>query len=68
MWDTLSAGRSGITPITHFDASEYATRFAGYVHDFDPAPLLDPKESRRMSRFQQFAMIAADEALRGPAW
>jgi len=64
MWDSLANGRSGITPITHFDASEYPTRFAGYVHDFDPSSVLDSKEARRMSRFQQFAMVAADEALR----
>jgi len=64
MWDSLANGHSGITPITHFDASEYPTRFAGYVHDFDSSSVLDSKEARRMSRFQQFAMVAADEALR----
>ncbi len=64
LWDSLSAGRSGITPITHFDASAYPTRFSGYVHDFDPSAVLDSKEARRMSRFQQFAVVAADEALR----
>ena len=64
LWDSLSNGTSGITPITHFDASEFPTRFAGYVHDFDPSATLDPKEARRMSRFQQFAIVAADEALR----
>lgn len=64
MWDSLSAGRSGITPIEHFDASAYPTRFSGYVRDFDPSSVIDSKEARRMSRFQQFAMVAADEALR----
>ncbi len=64
MWDNLVAGKSGITPITHFDASEYTTRFAGYIHDFDPGDTIDRKEARRMSRFQQFAMVAADEAVR----
>ncbi len=64
MWESLVQGRSGITPITHFDATDYPTRFAGYVHDFDPSSVVDPKESRRMSRFQQFAMVAADEAMR----
>lgn len=64
MWESLVQGRSGITPITHFDATGYPTRFAGYVHDFDPSSVVDPKESRRMSRFQQFAMVAADEAMR----
>ena len=37
MWDSLSNGRSGISPIEHFDASEYTTRFAGYIKEFDPS-------------------------------
>jgi len=63
MWDSLSNGRSGISPIEHFDASEYSTRFGGYISDFDPSGVIDNKEARRMSRFQQLAMVAADEAL-----
>src|SRR5690606_15778277 len=63
MWDSLSKGRSGISPIEHFDASSYPTRFAGTVKEFDPSAVIDSKEARRMSRFQQFAMVAADEAL-----
>ena len=64
MWDSLANGRSGISPIEHFDASEYRTTFAGYVKDFDASHVLDRKELRHMARFQQFAMVAADEALR----
>jgi 3-oxoacyl-[acyl-carrier-protein] synthase II len=64
MWDSLAHGRSGIGPIEHFDASEYRTTFAGYVKNFDASHVLDRKEARHMSRFQQFAMVAADEALR----
>jgi 3-oxoacyl-[acyl-carrier-protein] synthase II len=64
MWDSLANGRSGISTIEHFDASEFRTTFAGYVKDFDSSHVLDRKESRHMSRFQQFAMVAADEALR----
>jgi len=64
MWDALVAGRSGIAPIEHFDASEYSSRIAGYVGDFDPSAVLDPKEIRRLSRFQQFALVAADQAVR----
>ncbi|MDZ4169354.1 MAG: beta-ketoacyl-ACP synthase II [Coriobacteriia bacterium] len=64
MWDSLANGRSGITPIEHFDASAYTTRFAGSVNGFDPSGVIDSKEARRMSRFQQFAMVAADEAMR----
>jgi len=64
MWESLANGRSGIGPIEHFDTSDYPTRFAGYVRDFDPSGVIDSKEARRMSRFQQFAMVAADEAIR----
>jgi len=63
MWDSLANGRSGISPIEHFDASQYPTRFAGYIKDFDPSAVIDNKEARRMSRFQQLAMVAADEAI-----
>jgi 3-oxoacyl-[acyl-carrier-protein] synthase II len=63
MWESLSNGVSGISTIEHFDASEYSTRFAGYVKDFDPSAIIDRKEARRMSRFQQFAMVAAEEAM-----
>lgn len=57
-WAALKAGQSGIGPITRFDASEYATRFAGEVKDFNPADYLDKKEARRMDRFTQFALVA----------
>jgi 3-oxoacyl-[acyl-carrier-protein] synthase II len=64
MWDAVAAGRSGIRPITAFDVSEYPVRFAGTIDEFDPAASLGVKEARRMSRFQQFAVVAADEAMR----
>lgn len=62
-WDALMAGRSGVRPITHFDASAYTTRFAATLPDWDPSPWVSGKDARRMSRFQQFAVAAADEAL-----
>lgn len=61
--DALAEGRSGVSEITHFDASEFSTRFAASVADFDPLAFLDPKEARRMARFQQFAIAAALEAV-----
>lgn len=64
MWDSLSAGRSGISAIEHFDVSAYSTRFGGYVKDFDHSAIIDKKDARRMSRFQQFAVVCADEAMR----
>jgi 3-oxoacyl-[acyl-carrier-protein] synthase II len=62
-WDALTAGRSGVAVITSFDVSEYTTRFAACIDDFDPGAVLDAKEARRLSRFQQFALVAAAEAL-----
>lgn len=64
MWDSLKSGRSGISMIEHFDTTDYPTKFAGYIKDFDASEVIDRKEARRMSRFQQFAMVAADEAIR----
>ncbi len=60
---SLAEGRSGVRPISHFDATEFTTRFSAYIDEFDPTPALNPKEARRMARFQQFAVIAADEAI-----
>lgn len=63
VWDSISAGRSGIGPITAFDVSAYSVRFAGCVDDWDPTPWIDAKEARRLSRFQQFAVAAACMAM-----
>ncbi len=62
-WDAMMAGRSGAGPITHFDASEYPTRFACEVKDFDAADFVDRKDARRMDPFAHYAIAAADEAL-----
>lgn len=62
-WDSMISGSSGIGPITHFDAADFTTRFGGQVNGFDPTDWLNPKEARRLSRFQQFAIAAADEAI-----
>jgi 3-oxoacyl-[acyl-carrier-protein] synthase II len=58
-WQSLLAGKSGIGPITRFDASEYTTRIAGEVKDFEPAKYIDKKEAKRMDRCTQFAVAAA---------
>jgi 3-oxoacyl-[acyl-carrier-protein] synthase II len=62
-WSALVAGKSGAGPITHFDATHHKTRFACEVKDFDAAALFGGKEARRMDRFCQFAVAAAEEAL-----
>ncbi|MFN4084187.1 MAG: beta-ketoacyl-ACP synthase II [Bacteroidia bacterium] len=62
-WEALSNGVSGSAPITQFDASKFKTRFACEVKGFDPTAFIDRKESRRMDRFTQFAIVSTDEAL-----
>ncbi len=62
-WDSLKAGRSGIAPITQFDASEHAVRFAGECTGFEPERHIPRKDVRTMDRFIHLAVAAADEAI-----
>jgi 3-oxoacyl-[acyl-carrier-protein] synthase II len=62
-WDSLLNGRSGIGPITQFDASDLPSRIAGEVKAFAPKKYMDFKEARRMSRASQFAVAACRMAL-----
>ncbi|HEU4395540.1 MAG TPA: beta-ketoacyl-ACP synthase II [Planctomycetota bacterium] len=59
----LLEARSGIGPITRFDAKDYGTRFAGEVRNLDPTTVLEAHEARRLDPFTLFAMAAAKEAL-----
>ncbi|MBA3382681.1 MAG: beta-ketoacyl-ACP synthase II [Actinobacteria bacterium] len=58
-WKSLVAGKSGAAPITHFDASEYAVRFACEAKEFEPTTWIERKQARRMDRFSQLALSAA---------
>ena len=62
-WAAIVAGRSGIGPITQFDAAGYETRIAGEVKAFDPIARFGRKEARRMARLSQLALAAAEQAL-----
>lgn len=62
-WNNLIAGKSGVGPVTLFDASEFETRIAGEVKEFDVDPYMDRKEARRHDRFVHFAMAATKQAL-----
>ncbi len=64
-WESLLAGRSGIGPITHFDASRYRSRIAGEVKNFDPNDYIEPElKPKRMARHTQLAYAATMMALR----
>jgi len=63
-WDGIIAGKSGIGPITLFDASDQETRIAGEVKDFQPTDYISRKEGRHMDRFAQFAVGASVQALK----
>ena len=62
-WEALVEGRNGVSSITRFDTSDYPTKIAGEVKDFDPTDYIDRKEAKRMDRFTQFAVAAGMLAL-----
>lgn len=62
-WRRLCAGESGVAPIASFDASDFTTRFAAEVKDWNGEQLIGKKESRRMDLFAQYAFVAAREAI-----
>lgn len=63
-WDSLKNGRSGVGPLTYFDAADYPSRIDAEVKGFDAEKFIDKKAIRRMDRFTQYAHAAADMAVR----
>ncbi|MCY9588420.1 beta-ketoacyl-ACP synthase II [Paenibacillus chitinolyticus] len=63
-WGNLLAGKSGVSAIESFDVSEYPTRIAASVKDFNPEDYIDKREARKMDRFVQFAVAASINALK----
>ncbi|HEY2395568.1 MAG TPA: beta-ketoacyl-ACP synthase II [Rudaea sp.] len=62
-WGNILAGKSGIGPVTHFDASTFPTRIAGEVRDFDPAKVVAPKDVKKMDPFIHYGIAASIDAL-----
>lgn len=62
-WNQLVKGQSGISLIDSFDTADYKTKIAGIVRDFDADEILGRKEAKRLDRFSQFALAAAEQAL-----
>ena len=63
-WEAIRAGRSGIARITQFDPADFSCQIAGEVKGFDPTQYIEKKEIKKMGRFIQFAIAAADFALK----
>src|SRR5713101_10122326 len=62
-WQALLAGRSGVGPITKFDATEFSTRIAGEVKGFDPLAFVEKKDVKKMDVFIQYAIAASQFAV-----
>ncbi|NNC49186.1 MAG: beta-ketoacyl-ACP synthase II [Flaviramulus sp.] len=62
-WEGLISGKSGAAPITYYDTEKFKTNFACELKNFNATDFLDRKEARKMDRFAQYAMVAADEAI-----
>lgn len=63
-WNSIKDGKCGIDKITAFDATDYKVKLAAEVKDFDVTKYIDKREARRLDKFSQFAMVAADEAMK----
>ncbi len=62
-WEGLVNGKSGAAPITHFNAEKFKTRFACEVKNFDVTEFMNRKEARKLDKYAQYAIVAADEAI-----
>ena len=63
LFDSLAAGKSAVSPISSFDTSDFKTKIAAEIKNFDPNPCFPKSETRKMDRFTQFAAVAAKDAL-----
>ena len=63
-WENIKNGVSGAAPITHFDAEKFKTHFACEVKNFKVADFIDRKQARKMDLYEQYALVAAQEAIK----
>ncbi|MAV31998.1 MAG: beta-ketoacyl-[acyl-carrier-protein] synthase II [Gammaproteobacteria bacterium] len=63
-WTAIKEGKSGITPITSFDVSDFSTKFGGAIHDLDVSEYMPNKEARRMDRFMHYGIVAGLQAFK----
>src|SRR4051812_10390934 len=64
VWKALLAGKSGISRITQFDATQFACQIAAEVKNFDPLNFIEKKEVKKMGRFIHLALAASEEAMK----
>ena len=62
-WNGLISGKSGARPIEHFDTTDFPTKFAAQLEDYNPENYFDRKEARKLDNVAQYALIASDEAI-----
>ncbi len=62
-WNSVKAGKNGISTVSRFDVTDYPTKVAAELRDFDSSAYIDKKEARRMDRFVQYAVVAASQAV-----
>ena len=67
-WENIKKGVSGAGPITHFDASKFKATFACEVKKFNATEFIDRKEARKMDLYEQYALVAAMEAIKDCGW
>lgn len=67
-WEGLINGKSGAAPITYFDTTNFKTKFACEVKNFNAEDFIDRKEARKMDRYAQYALVATDEAVKDAAF
>ena len=62
-WNAIREGRNGISTVTRFDVTDFPTKVAAEIRDFDSTAFIDKKEAKRMDRFAQYAVVAAGQAV-----